>query len=334
MLKYANNLCAEPSIKISAKYLSNTGSVSKDSTTNAYPITSSGAVLIKVSISKFDGNSFDAVKTKLSLKIQKVYDKSKFQLYQITNTSFSKNKRQDVTLGSLVDTILYKGKSSGYATLEDVLDFDLTKHFHNYLKGMSKSSTKDLYFALVTNNFIFHMCDLGELVSTNVIVDMQMNSIKGLDGVYEFDQEEIGCAGVANINLANGKMIHKVEAIQTDNEENPAAFHMFYNTDRRSRTGILGHCWSFGGEYDINLDRNNGLIELTDSTNKTLVLQRCTIEDIKQVYDIKAIEPFSGDYYLCLSEAMYGIVKDDDIHTIIFVDKNNNKCISKPLISI
>lgn len=325
MLKYVNNLCVEPSIKISAKYLSNTGSVSKDSTTKAYPITSSGAVLIKVSISKFDGNSFNAVKTKLSLKIKKVYDNSEFQLHQITNTSFSKNKRQDVTLGTLVDTILYKGKSSEYATLEDVLDFDLTKHFHNYLKGMSKSSTKDLYFALVTNNYLFHMCDLGELVSTNVIVDMQMNSIKGLDGVYEFDQEEIGCAGVANINLANGKMIHKVEAIQTDNDENPAAFHMFYNTDRRSRTGILGNYWTFSGEYDINLNTNNGFIELTDSTNKTLVLQRCTIEDIKQVYDIKAIEPFSGDYYLCLSEAMYGIIKDGDENTIIFVDKNSNK---------
>ena len=321
MLKYVNNGSAEPKFTISAKYLSTTGNISIGST-GKYKINSGSLVVMKLDISQFD-TRFKAVKTALKLKIESIDSSTQFKLYLIDATRFGKKNSLDISTydSELIDAIYYEGKPNLYKAIDEVLEFDLSKHFYNLLS----SSTKTVYFALRSTNRSFEIYDIASLFTQEAVIDMQINQMMGLEAMYEYDQESVGFAGISSINLANGKLIHKIEPIQTSNEKHPAVFHAFFNRDHLSDSKILGKYWHFSGEYTIDLNESKGTIQLTDPTQKILILQQCKEEDIKELYDMDAIDPFDGTYYACLTEPMYCIVQKSNKNTMIFVDKNNNQ---------
>lgn len=323
MIKIIDNFSSEPTFSISAKYLSTSKMI--DPKNGSYTIPSSGKVLIKLLVSNF-GNNDKVTKASLKLKIAQMTANSVFKLRETSSTIYNQNKATSIT-GTIVDSICYKGVASAYDYLSDVLEFDLTKFLYNKLP----LSTQPIYFALESESE-YVVRDIEALFKKESIIQMTLSKFTGLDTMYEYNQEDIGFAGVSSINLANGKMIHKVEAMQTRDETIPAAFHMFYNPDRTPTRRILGiKNWSFSGDYKITNDAKKGELKLEDPSEKTLVLTKCTSDDIKNVYDIDPIEPFEGDYYLCLSEMMYALVDKDAINHIVFVDKNKNKMTFKSI---
>lgn len=264
MLKYVNNGSAEPKFTISAKYLSKTGNISIGST-GKYKINSGSLVVMKLDISQFD-TRFKAVKTALKLKIESIDSSTQFKLYLIDATRFGKKNSLDISTydSELIDAIYYEGKPNLYKAIDEVLEFDLSKHFYNLLS----SSTKTVYFALRSTNRSFEIYDIASLFTQEAVIDMQINQMMGLEAMYEYDQESVGFAGISSINLANGKLIHKIEPIQTSNEKHPAVFHAFFNRDHLSDSKILGKYWHFSGEYTIDLNESKGTIQLTDPTQK------------------------------------------------------------------
>lgn len=268
MIINANNLgTTDPIIQLTGKYLTTSGNALYYSTEKSYYLDSSAVTLLKVGITKFDTN-LSVSSAKLKLKIKGVQEGGAiFKLFTVDSSAYSKSKATEVALGTLIDVIHYNGKASKYGgQVEDIIEFDLTKYLYN----IAKSSTNTLYFAITCDSSNYRLFSFEELVNSEVLFSMQLNSLKGLDTVYEFDQEEVGFAGVSSINLANGKMIHKVEAIQTPSEDNPAVFHMFFNKEQTPRVKILGENWTYSGDYDYSLDRQKGIITLIDPSQKIL----------------------------------------------------------------
>lgn len=321
-----NNGQTEPKIQLTGNYLNSTAKATLSSSESLYELTSSSVTLVKVEISNFDA-SFKASKAKLNIKIKNVQEGgATFKLYELNSSYFTKDKASAVSLGTLLDAVVYDGKASKYQSkVADTIEFDITKYMYNKMVGSSVT----LYFAIKSDSEKYKLYSFEGLAGTEVSLLMQLNTLKGLDTNYEYDQEEIGFAGVSSINLANGKMIHKVEAIQTPSEDNPAVFHMFFNKDQSSRINILGTNWTYSGDYDCNLDEEKGIIELIDPSQKTIVLNKCDEETIKEAYGLEKLiddieEP---DYYICYSEPMYAVVNTKKTSNCIFVDKTENKMI-------
>ena len=327
MIKNVNNLgTAEPKIQLAGKYLNTSGSAAYNSEDKNYYLLSSSVTLLKLDITSFDTNMLVS-NAKLKLKIKNIQEGGAiFKLYEADSTDYKKSKSGDVTLGTLLDVINYDGKASKYQSkVEDIIEFDLSKYLYNKVK----SSSITLYFAITCNSSTYRIASIEDFIESEVFISLQLNALKGLDTNYEYDQEEIGFAGVSSINLANGKMIHKVEAIQTPSEDNPAVFHMFFNKDQSSRINILGTNWTYSGDYDCNLDDEKGTLELIDPSQKTIMLQKCDEETIKEAYGLeKLIDDIDeADYYICLSEPMYAVVNTKKTSNCIFVDKTENKMI-------
>ena len=316
----------EPKIQLTGNYLNSTAKATLNSSENLYELTSSSVTLLKVEISNFN-TTFKASKTKLSIKIKNVQEGgATFKLYESSESYFKKDKASAVSLGTLLDAVVYDGKASKYhSKVADTIEFDITKYMYNKMVGTSVT----LYFAIKSDSQKYKLYSFEGLAGKEVSLLMQLNTLKGLDTNYEYDQEEIGFAGVSSINLANGKMIHKVEAIQTPSEENPAVFHMFFNKEQSSRINILGTNWTYSGDYDCNLNEEKGILELIDPSQKTIVLQKCDEETIKEAYGLeKLIDDIEvPDYYICYSEPMYAVVNTKKTSNCIFVDKTENKMI-------
>ena len=121
-------------------------------------------------------------------------------------------------------------------------------------------------------------------------------------------------------------MIHKVEAIQTASEDNPAVFHLFHNPERSSLT-TLGNNWVCSGDYECIIDEANETIKLVDPSLKTLILNKRTKEDIEELYSLKVVESDieSEEFYVCYSEPMYAILDSNSKDKIIFVDKSESQ---------
>ena len=326
-----NNGQTEPIIQLTGKYLNSTSVANQSSYDGAYVLSPNSVALLKVEIVGFD-TSLLAVKSKFTLGIKQVQETgANFRLYEINESSFNKNIANDVTLGTLLDTIVYNGIASKYqSNVEDTIDFDITKYMYNkliagnfILENNKKKIT--LYFAVQSDSYTYKLCPFESMDGS---FSMQLNSLKGLDTSYEFDQEEIGFAGISSINLANGKMIHKVEAIQTASEDNPAVFHLFHNPERNSLT-TLGNNWVCSGDYECIIDEANETIKLVDPSLKTLILNKRTKEDIEELYSLKVVESDieSEEFYVCYSEPMYAILDSNSKDKIIFVDKSENKMI-------
>lgn len=327
MIINVNNLgLLDPNIKLEGKYLNSKGNAPYDSNEKSYKLTSSDVTLLKIDISSFDTNLLVS-NGKLRLKIKGIKEGGAiFKLYEIDSVGYSKSTAPSVVLYSLIDAINYSGIASKYGSkIEDIIEFDLTKYLYNKVKGLSNV----LYFAITCNSPTYRVFSIQSLVNSEVLFSMQLNALQGLDSSYEYDQEEIGFAGVSNINLANGKMIHKFEAIQTLSEDNPAAFHLYFNKDQTPRIKILGENWTYSGDYGYNLDNEKFIIKLIDPSQRTIILHKCDEDTIKETYGIsKLVNGFENEeYYICLSEPLYAVVNASMTSNCIFVDKSENKMI-------
>ena len=316
MIKNVVNSSNEVQTSLYAKYLASYGNASQKG--GLFEIEPDGLVLLRIQVSGFDSKKYKAVNSKLKLFLNNICDECLFKLYSISEQSFYKSNAREVGLNSVIDTILYNGKNRGYITVEGEIEFDLTKFMYNELQGFK--GDKYLYFALKTDKKFNVNC-----LDTTSIIKFQLSEINGLDAIYEYSQEDIGYAGVSSINLANGKLIHKVDLIQTDNEDCPASFHLFFNNTLSSPTNLLGEHWLFGGNYIVEKNMDASEISLTDASGKKLILESCSDEDIKSLYNIRVPSELTGNYYVCLTEPMYCVVNNDSVDKIIFVDKNDNR---------
>ena len=319
-----NNGQAEPKIQLTGNYLNSTAKATLSSSESLYELTSSSVTLVKVEISNFDA-TFKASKAKLNIKIKNVQEGgATFKLYESSESDFTKDKASAVSLRTLLDVVVYDGKASKYQSkVADTIEFDITKYMYNKMVGSSVT----LYFAIISDSEKYKLYSFEGLAGTEVSLLMQLNTLKGLDTNYEYDQEEIGFAGVSSINLANGKMIHKVEAIQTPSEDNPAVFHMFFNKEQSSRINILGTNWTYSGDYEVILNSEKKNLKLTDPSQKIIFLDESSEENIKEAYGLEKLitDIENPKYYICYSEPMYAVINADDLNNIIFVDKTENK---------
>ena len=192
----------------------------------------------------------------------------------------------------------------------------------NYTVENNKKSIT-LYFAIQSDSYTYKLCPFENMEGA---FSIQLNSLKGLDANYEYDQEDIGFAGISSINLASGKMIHKVELLKTNSEDNPVVFDLFYNQERNV-AGILGINWTYSGGYECTINNANETITLVDPSLRTLILNKKTKEEIEELYGLKVVDSDieNEEYYVCYSEPMYAILDSSNKNKVIFVDKSENK---------
>ena len=304
-----------PFFTLEMKYLSYQGSIKKQSD-GSYPITSSDALLIKLIVSKFP-RTCRATKTDFNLQLCQICSGTRFKLHQTTADSYKKKKNVGIVVNGVIDEVKYADKSAQYK-YSDTISFDLTK----FMYDQATNTSQTFYFVLKADN-PFNIYDTT-IQEKGPYLQMTVATYKGLNALYEFDQEDNGFAGVSSINLANGKMIHKVEAMQVGNDTEPVSFHLFHSRENVPNMFMFGTdtFWRFSGDYTAYL--GDGLT-LIDPSGKDINLVPCTAENIKDTYGIKPIEPFACNYFMCLDEIMYAIVDKKDLDHMIFVDKSKNK---------
>ena len=316
----SNNLAGTVKFALETKYLSPTGAILTDST-GKRTVTKDGLVLFQIEISQLN-IAAKVVNSKLRLKVKSVEEDARYDLYLINESSYKKKNSTDIDLSSftIIDSIFYNGKPNLYDRVDELLEFDLTKYLYD-----TKRRTRFIWFALKSSAKDFNIYDIDELFKKEIVLTVDENNIRGLDDIYEYTQEDVGFAGISSINLASGKLIHKVEPIKTSNSKNPAAFHAFFNIENPTYNQVLGKYWRFSGDYTITRDDEDGVIELIDPSNKSLVLYPCRPDDIKDLYNLDPISPFNGEYFVCFGETVYCLASYNDLKTFIFVDRYNNK---------
>lgn len=233
-----------------------------------------------------------------------IYESSKEDFSDVGYTS---------NLGTRIDSVNFEGKSAPYGQGEIVIEFDISKYLRAKLDGKSSA---DLYFKIVADQGSVEVKEINdEVTSSEVVAQMQLAQISGLDSMYEYSQNEVGYAGVTNVNIATGELIHKFEAIGTASEKAPVTLDFFYSDGQ----------WKANFEYEMN-DIDNSTHDIVEPSGKTTRYYKCEPGDIKDNYDMDPIEDIDGTYFLSFSDATYLLVGRDD-NKAILVDKKGNKMI-------
>jgi RHS repeat-associated protein len=209
-------------------------------------------------------------------------------------------------------------QSGAYTGLK-VVEFDITE----LIKQKLDSGDNTISFRVVNDsnsNFELYnprKCLDGEIITTDIIC------IDGMDEKFEFEQQQVGVAGIGNINLASGKLIFANEGFSTSCKKNPITVGINHNQNVKDEFGLVGYGWKLS--FDYSIEKDNEVVVLKDSFNKHNYYRSLDKQEALDKYNIDAVDEI-GDLYFNIVDFSYMLYDSSStLNKVVITDKNGNK---------
>ena len=327
MLKYINNFSNEVKFNFEEKCLSVSGTVGKSN--DRYTMTSGGAYLLKINVSGMSLMDYKCGEARLNLLMEAGAVSGKFIVYAISSENFSSAQNSGMfSRASIIDTMSftnYQGPYGGDTT--KTLSFDISRVMYQALNGNTQGT---IYLAFKLENCSVKLVSMDYLKTKEAVIQMQVSSISGMDSIYEYDQTDMGYSGISNVNLATGRMIHKIDVISTPDEKCPCALSLTFNPAITKTSYFTNRYWQSNLWHGFaKTNGNNGKVinfTITDYTGKETIYYACSKEDIVKNYAIGPVENGNDDYFMSLVSSEYALFNEKN-KSVALIDKSGNKMV-------
>lgn len=209
-------------------------------------------------------------------------------------------------------------QSGAYTGLK-VVEFDISELIRQKLENGDST----ISFRVVNDsnsNFDLYnprKCLDGEIITSDVMC------IDGMDEKFEFEQQQVGGAGIGNVNLASGKLIFANQGFSTSCNKNPISVGLHHNQNVKDDLGVIGYGWKLSLDYHI--DKSSEVVVLKDSYNKHSYFRSLDKEEALGKYNIDVMDS-TGDLYFNIVDYSYMLYDSTNtINKVVITDKNGNK---------
>lgn len=283
-------------------------------------VNSNHEMFIRLQLSNFTTKDV-ITDTKLLFKYKTETEGFELRLYE--DNVFNINTINKTTASSLngkyvEDRIKAKTKyGSSLAVVFDNASFDISK----IIRRAIKNNKTEVYLRVKnTSNTNFTIKDVELLSADEVILQGYSFEAKGMNEAFYYDQQEMGTAGISNINLFTGKNILINELYSTIEEKMPISVSHVYIQDNyvSNKTGLFGRGTKASFEYD--LIKTNEELELIDSFNNSSYYVKIGISDA-QYLRLNISEDFTGDIYYNNVDSSFALFNNNKY---AFNDTNGN----------
>lgn len=329
MLKYINNFSNEVKFSFEEKCLSVSGTVGK--TNDKYAMASGGAYLLKINVSGMSLMDYKCCEARLNLLMEAGAVYGKFIVYAISSKNFSSAQNSGMfSRASIIDTISfanYLGPYGGDTT--KTLSFDISKIMYQALNGNTQGT---ICLAFKLEDCSVRLFSMDYLKTREAVIQMQVSSVSGMDPIYEYDQTDMGDSGISNVNLATGRLIHKIDVISTPDEKCPCTLSLAFNPAINKTSYFTDRYWRSNLWHGFaKTNGNSGKVinfTITDYTGKETIYYACSKEDIGKNYGIDPVENGNDDYFMSLVSSEYALFNEKN-RSVTLIDKSGNRVVMK-----
>ena len=336
MIKLFSNQTSVPKITVESKFLKNkTTILTPDANGLVKEIKSDTLLFVKVGVSGLlTGESIG--KLQLALAYVETSMSYNFKVIKCPKTTLTENYMKEfansLTGEEVVEEaqVIYGTTQSKKAGEQKDIKFVTLDLTNMAKKALGNNPT--LLFVVKNNSEDeqLHLLDPQYVASQIACCNGTMSNFNGLNGMYQYDQHQIGGTGTGYINLYNQKLIHIIDGLTSLSKKMPIIYSTIHNYGKSNEKAFLEKELTPSFQYKIFKSGEEYVIE--DPTGNRNYYQKVDTEKeegekVISTYGMKHLEE-KGDLYFCNIDYSYFYLDkttSSDKEEIVMYDRQDNK---------